>query len=359
MGIKRKYVCASILLSFVSCDLSVLDKTKDVLSEVRGILESDAVKDVASGKAGFTVVSETKTSVTSLVPEGTEDVVGVSMPPVETGKKDNTVGTTNSIATGDFTEQNATTTSVASSVSGVAVSDVVGGSTYETGLSGYSSAVDITENSSSSFTSGSYSGEMITVEEYDSYGFGMTGSYGLMSNSMTEVEDEFDGDDDDTDRKEKRDSNIYDFYLKKTKGNVYNSLGLVKKIIGDYDSVNLYTTKYYSPLNLGETSEKANDKKELDKYTKEQLEKDLNELLGYLKEGQSSLESAKGVYKSDISAKNKLSELQTEVEKFIAEVETDGSAYDRTGTRQGQLSKMIGTLNTVKDLLNSGSNIGN
>ncbi|AYE36862.1 hypothetical protein DB313_05025 (plasmid) [Borrelia turcica IST7] len=58
MRIKRKYICASILLSFLSCGLSVADKSKEALGEVRDMLESDAVEN---GTTGTVEKSITKT----------------------------------------------------------------------------------------------------------------------------------------------------------------------------------------------------------------------------------------------------------------------------------------------------------
>ncbi|AYE36859.1 hypothetical protein DB313_05010 (plasmid) [Borrelia turcica IST7] len=335
MRIKKSYLITSVLLSFVSCDLSVLDKTKDVLSEMRAILETDAVKDVASGKAGFTVVSETKTGS-----------VGVSKTQGEAGFDNSTVvgEGSSSIATGS--SQGSANTAGEGSVVEDETGNDKGMSFVESGSGGIQQ-VDY----NSGDVSVTYGGESEVVE--DSYSSGTSGVI-FGGNSAVIIEEDTKADYLDylTTKAEKEESKKYNSHIYKTKSHMEYARVLASKITKSYSLFNLYNTKGYGTQNLGETRVREIAAKKLAEFTKVQLEKDLQGLLDQIVESKKAAAAARDVinYGNEGRAVKELDELRVKIEELLSIVKGENDikiAYGKVSTRSYLFSNIINSMKRI------------
>lgn len=129
---------------------------------------------------------------------------------------------------------------------------------------------------------------------------------------------------DEDDYEEIRLSNRYQSYLEGVKYNVDSAIKTITKI---YDTYTLFSTKltrmYSTRLdNLA----KAKAKEEAAKFTKEDLEKNFKTLLNYI---QVSVKTATNfIYISEMHAKRKLENIETEIKTLIAKIKEQSNLYE-------------------------------
>ncbi|AYE36860.1 hypothetical protein DB313_05015 (plasmid) [Borrelia turcica IST7] len=355
---RKSYLITSVLLSFVSCDLSVLDKTKDVLSEVRAILETDAVKDVASGKAGFTIVSETKTG--SVGVSKTQGEVGFDRSTVDSSgtRVAGSAGYANPAGVGSVVEEDE-----AGNVTGIGFVEY---DTYsgryapEFGVSGSNPIERPQILHYGSTTSG---GTTEVIE--DSYSSGMSG---FISGGASAVTIDEDTDEDYKnhliDLAEKEASKKYDKHIKKAKDYVQGIYTYTSRLKDGYKTVDLCLTKKYDSRDLENSrSNYAIATKKLAEYTKEQLEKDLQGLLDQIVGGIASIEKASenDYSQNDLRAKNELSNLKKSLEDLIKDVksvtETNHEAYRKVSRKSHIIAKISSSVSRIQNMLNYGYSI--
>nr|7RPR_A Chain A, Fibronectin-binding lipoprotein FbpA [Borrelia miyamotoi FR64b]7RPR_B Chain B, Fibronectin-binding lipoprotein FbpA [Borrelia miyamotoi FR64b] len=118
--------------------------------------------------------------------------------------------------------------------------------------------------------------------------------------------------------------NRYKSYLEGVRYNVSAAIGSIDKIYNNYKLFEEQRTKMYSTRLDTVTKDQA--KKEAEKFTKEELEKDLKELLNYI---QVSAKTATNfVYQKEQYAKQRLDKLETEVKTLISEVQGQSHPYE-------------------------------
>ncbi|UGQ18008.1 hypothetical protein [Borrelia sp. RT1S] len=352
MPINRNFIFV-ILLSFLSCDFSSLEKAKEVAGKVRSILESGEDVEV-SGYADLAVTREEIDGVEVAVLSGNAGI-GVSSPSdsvdvaVEGAGYVNAAGKVSGhtvVSSKIETETGATGTTVYSSNSYSPVG----------GVSGSNGVTEVTEDTSpSGAISGSSNGNRkgLSGESYLS-GFSASSTYsGEFGGASSIVEYYSSGGEYGGKAAIVKGAYGHGIYLKEAKESVKESLGLVKKMLKDYDSFSSYqTTKHstrFGPKKKEEAAKKAAE------YTNERLNQDLDDLLGSVERCLNSTiaaTSGEGGFKSDLRAKEQLSKLKEEVEKFVKEVKAGQGAYGTlSGARQGDLLKMKESLSKVKKLL--------
>ncbi|AYE36858.1 hypothetical protein DB313_05005 (plasmid) [Borrelia turcica IST7] len=351
MRMKKSYLITSVLLSFVSCDLSVLDKTKDVLSEMRGILETDAVKDVASGKARFTVVSETKTST-----------VGVSKTQGEAGFGNTAVDSSGTRVAGgaDYASATGVSSVVEDETGKLTGMGFVEYDTYsaryapEFGVSGSNSGGIQQVDYASGDTGVTYGGVSEVIEE--SYS-GMSGSISGGSGAMT-IEEDTNEDYQDylDDLAAKEAEKKYNNHITTAKRHVQGIYTYTSRLKEGARVVELCETKSNDTMdlqNLRQNREIA--KKKLAEYTKERLEKDLQGLLDQIVEGILHAQASDSDYYFDSYAITTLSELKKPLEALIKEVksvaETNHEAYRKLISKRYLIEKISGAVPRLQWLL--------
>ncbi|UGQ16768.1 hypothetical protein [Borrelia sp. RT5S] len=366
MPINRNFIFV-ILLSFLSCDFSSLEKAKEVAGEVRSILESGEDVEV-SGYADLAVTREEIDGVEVAVLSGNAGI-GVSSASGSVGV--NVEGSGYVDAAGKLSGHTVVSSKVETET-GATGTTVYSSNTHGTvaGVSGFSDAVEITEATSPSplgVVSGSYTGEMEEVEENDleesdtldssiyygtHYSGGTSSAVGYYGSTGFPVSGTHTG----TVVKK-----THGAHLREAKTSVKESLRLVKKIAKDYNSFSFYRAVSQGTRNLGYPKKREKAAEKAAEYTNERLNEDLNALLNAIKQCLNAATAAtggEGNFKSELKAKEQLEEVKGEIEKFVGEVKseqkTEEYAYGaKYGARQVKLSKMEESLKNIKRLLYS------
>ncbi|AYE36857.1 hypothetical protein DB313_05000 (plasmid) [Borrelia turcica IST7] len=346
---KGKCLFTSILLSFLSCGLSVLDKANDDLGEINAQPSSVAVSAVSSDKGVSAVAAGTGASLQSSL-----DVVEGESSPISDTKVD----------TGGVN---------LTSGSGIPGGTLEGGAVeFETHSYGEVTSGDNFNGKSQTVIEDFLkrgSSDLVDAVEYSSGG--VSGTYGGGATVIEEEEDTIPrvatfssaGEDDESleEEDERRENRKYNAGLKEAKRDVFNALTLIKAIAKDSKLFDYYATAMNSSRHLGNPNYRENAREKYNEFSKEKLEENLYELLNWIKEGEIALKSA-DVYSNEIRAKNKLGEVREDLEKFIAEVKNKSStsdAYKEVSSNRHKLSKMEDSLKTVKRSLYNKDNISN
>ncbi|QFP42480.1 ferrous iron transporter A (plasmid) [Borrelia miyamotoi] len=129
---------------------------------------------------------------------------------------------------------------------------------------------------------------------------------------------------DEYDEEEIRLDNRYKSYLGGVGYNVSAAIGTIDKIYNNYKLFEEQRTKMYSTRLDTVTKDQA--KKEAEKFTKEELEKALKELLNYIQV--SAKIATNFVYQKEQYAKQRLDKLETEVKTLISEVQGQSHPYE-------------------------------
>ncbi|WP_425337291.1 ferrous iron transporter A [Borreliella tanukii] len=128
----------------------------------------------------------------------------------------------------------------------------------------------------------------------------------------------------DYDYKEIRLSNRYESYLKSIEYNVDSAIKTIDKIYNNYTLFSTKQTQMYSTRLDSTTKTKA--KEEAKRFTKEELQHDLKDLLNYI---QVSVKTATNfVYISEIHAKKRLDNIEEEVKNLILKIKEQSNPYE-------------------------------
>ncbi|WP_215535727.1 ferrous iron transporter A [Borreliella bavariensis] len=325
MKVKSKYLALGLLFGFISCNLFTRDEMKEespgLFDKGNSILETSEEsvkkprnkkgKSKVSRKKGKSKVSRKEPSIHSLK----RDSVNKS-----NLLQKNVTLEEESLKTELLKEQSETRKEKIQKQQDEHKGMTQGSLNSLSGASGEleetieSNEIDITMDSDlrlksalkviSGSNSISYTDE-IEEEDYDQY--------------YLEEYDEYD----EYDYEEIRLSNRYQSYLEGVKYNVDSAIKTITKIYNTYTLFSTKLTQMYSTRldNLA----KAKAKEEAAKFTKEDLEKNLKTLLNYI---QASVKTATNfVYISEMHAKSKLENIETEIKTLIAKIKEQSNLY--------------------------------